>query len=40
MYEQQLERTQSQLMLEIDGKDNEIFKMREEVKKIKVRIVT
>ena len=40
MYEQQLERTQSQLMLEIDGKDNEIFKMREEVKKIKVRTVT
>lgn len=37
MYEKQLERTQGQLMLDIDAKDNEIFKMREEVKKIKVR---
>jgi chromosome segregation ATPase len=38
-YENQLERTQGQLMQEIDGKDTEIFKMREEVKKIQAALL-
>lgn len=39
MYERQLERTQGQLMSEIDEKDNEIFRMRREVQKIQVSLL-
>ena len=37
IYEKQLERVQHQLMTELEDKDTEIFKMREEVKKVQVR---
>lgn len=36
IYEKQLERVQHQLMTELEDKDTEIFKMREEVKKVQV----
>ena len=36
IYEKQLERVQHQLMNELEDKDTEIFKMREEVKKVQV----
>lgn len=36
-YEKQLQRVQEQLMLEIDGRDDQLDKLRDENKKLQVR---